>query len=51
MSELKNCIRSLIRIASDCDADQASIEMDFGKWRSSLSGQRKSCVCQEGGVA
>ena len=51
MSELKNCIRSLIRIASDCDAYQASIEMDMGNWRASLSVQRKSHISQEGGAA
>lgn len=51
MSELKKYIHSLIRNASDCDAYQASIEMDMGDWRASLSAQRKSCICQEGGAA
>ena len=51
MSELKNYIHSLIRIASDCDAYQASIEMDMGNWLASLSVQRKSHICQEGGAA
>lgn len=51
MSELKKYIYSLIRNADECDAAQASLQVDAGHWRARLSAQKRNGSVQEGGAA
>lgn len=47
MSELKKYIYSLIRNADECDAAQASLQLDVGLWRARLSVQKRGVHGQE----
>ena len=41
MSELKNILRSLIKHAEECDAEQSSLQIDMGNWQGQFRVVRK----------